>query len=410
MIRGVFDFEARRRRFAEALAGAPAALPAARITYRSRDSQHVFRQDSGFYYLTGFTEPGAVAIFSGGRFFLFVEPRDPERETWDGEREGIEGAIRCGATAWPLEKLEAFLSDSFRDAERLFLPVGRDPRLDAWLHGFLAARKGSPAPEIADPALLLSEMRIIKDEGEIAAIEKAARISASAHAAAAEEIAPGRFEYEIQAWLEFHFRSRGAAGPAYPTIVASGGNATTLHYHRNDRRIEAGDLVLIDAGAEFGLYASDVTRTHAASGKRSREQEAVYGVVARAQEAGIAQCRAGKTFEEFQAATQEVLVRGLIELGVLAGSVEETLEKGAAKPYILHKPGHWLGLDVHDAGAYRIAGKSRAFVPGMVLTVEPGLYFRAGVPAPRGFSGIGVRIEDDVLVTRDGPRVLSTPS
>lgn len=401
------DFAGRRARFAELLDGTPAIVPAARVAYRSRDTAHRFRQDSDFLYLTGFPEPDAVAVFDRGAFHLFVLPRDPGREAWDGERAGVEGAARTGATAWPLDRLEPFLSDFFRNADRLALPLGRHPRLDAWLAALPALRKGAGNPEIVDPSAIVAELRMVKEESEIAALETAASISARAHAEAAERLRPGAGEWEIEALLEFHFRSQGAAGPAYPSIVGSGPNATTLHYVKNDRRIGADDVVLIDAGAEFGGYCADITRTLPAGGDFTPAQRAVVDVVASAQETAIARCVPGATIDEVHESAHAVLADGLVALGVVPGPAADVLAEGRQKPYTLHRVSHWLGLDVHDAGATHPGGSPRVLAPGMVLTVEPGLYFREDVAAPDRLRGIGVRIEDDVLVTDGAPRVLS---
>lgn len=403
------DFGRRRARFAELLAGTPAIVPAARVAYRSRDTAHRFRQDSDFLYLTGFPEPDAVAVFDGGDFHLFVLPRDPAREAWDGERAGVEGAASRGATAWPLDRLETFLSDSFRNARRLALPLGRHPRLDAWIASLPALRKGAGNPEIVDPSEIVGEMRLIKEESEIAALEAAASLSARAHAEVAARVRPGAGEWEIEAHLEFAFRSRGADGPAYPSIVGSGRNATTLHHVKNDRRIEAGDLVLIDAGAELAGYCSDITRTLPADGALTAPQRAVVGIVAAAQEAAIERCAPGATIDDVHDTAHAVLTEGLVSLGVIPGPAAQARAEGRQKPYTLHRVSHWLGLDVHDAGATHPGGSPRALAPGMVLTVEPGLYFRGDAPAPHAYRGIGVRIEDDVLVTAAGPRVLSRP-
>ena len=404
------DFGRRRARFRELLAGTPAILPAARIVYRSRDTAFRFRQDSDFLYLTGFPEPDAVAVFDGDAFHLFVRPRDPAREAWDGEREGVAGAARFGATAWPIDRLEEFLSDSFRDADRLALPLGRSPRLDRWIEELPRLRRPGAAAEIVDPGPIVAEMRLVKEESEILALEAAAAISADAHAEAAREIRPGAGEWEIEASIEFHFRRRGAAGPAYPSIVGSGRNATTLHYVDNARRLEPGDLVLIDAGAEGGGYCADITRTHAVSGEWSPAQRAIRDVVAEAQAAAIGRCVAGATFDDVQAAAHGVLAEGLVALGVVEGPAARVLAGGLQKPYTLHRVSHWLGLDVHDPAATHPDGSPRVLAPGMVLTVEPGLYFREETPAPEACRGIGIRIEDDVLITAGEPRVLSRPA
>ena len=382
-------------------------MPAARVAYRSRDTAHRFRQDSDFLYLTGFPEPDAVAVFAGERFHLFVLSRDPEREAWDGDREGVEGAKRYGATAWPLDRLDDFLSDTLASADRLALPLGRDPRIDAWWGKLPALRKRGPNPELVDPAAILAEMRLRKEESEVRALETAGSITAAAHARAAEAVRPGAGEWEVEAVLEFEFRRRGAAGPAYPSIVGSGRNATTLHYVRNDRPIGPGELVLIDAGAEYDGYCADVTRTVAASGAPTPAQRAILDLVASAQAAAIERCVPGATFDDVHEAAQAVLAEGLVAMGVVEGPARRVLEEGKQKPYTLHRTSHWLGLDVHDPGSARVDGAPRVLEPGLVLTVEPGLYFRDDNPAPDALRGIGVRIEDDVLVTVDGPRILS---
>jgi Xaa-Pro aminopeptidase len=403
------DFAGRRRRFSELLGGAAAVVPGARTTFRSRDTQHAFRQDSDFHYLTGFPDPDSIAIFDQDRFHLLVPPRDSEREAWEGERQGLDGARRHGAEPWPIEKLEELLSSLLQAAPRIYFPLYRDARLDHWLSHHLSRRRGAASPEILDPAGPIGELRLFKDEEEIERMARAARISARAHRHVRERIRPGVGESELAALLELELRREGGSGPSYPSIVASGKNATVLHYTGSARTIEAGDLVLIDAGAEFELYAADVTRTHPASGDFSPEQRAVWEIVSEAQEAGIARCVAGRTTEEVHRTAQEVLIRGLKDLGVLSAPVEEILEKELQKPYTIHKTSHFIGLDVHDPGMPPPGAAPRSLAPGMVLTVEPGLYFREGTTCPERLMGIGVRIEDDVLVTGGAPRVLSRP-
>ena len=401
------DFAGRRRRFAALLGGAPAVVPAAKTLRRSRDTEYPFRQDSDFFYLTGYPEPDAVAVFRDDAFYLAVRPRDPVREAWNGEREGVEGVERYGATGCALDQLPQLLASCLTGCDRIGIAPHRDERLAAWLAEDLRSRVGSHAPEVFDPSRLIGEMRLVKEPSEIELLENAARISAEAHAKAKEAVRPGIYEYQIQALLEFHFRDRGASGPAYPSIVASGRNATTLHYHTNSRRIEANDSVLIDAGAEYSLYAADVTRTFSASGAPTGEQAALWNVVAAAQNDAIDQCLAGRTFDDVHVAAQRSLARGLVEFGVLEGNVDEILAQERQKPFSIHKTSHWLGLDVHDAGATHPGGSARVLQPGMVLTVEPGLYFREGSGAPQRWLGLGARIEDDVLITDGAPRVLS---
>lgn len=373
MIRTMFDFAGRRRKLAALVEGRPALVRAARETFRNADTAFPFRQDSDFYYLTGFPEPDAAAWLCGDEYILFVKPRDPGREPWEGAREGVEEAARYGARARPLAELEKFLSE---------------------------------APVFVDAKPLIARMRLVKDAEEISVMERAARISRAAHEKARAVALPGRFEYEVEAEINYHFRKPGASGPAYPTIVASGANATTLHYTKNSRRIEDGDLVLIDAGAECDLYASDITRTFAASGKLTPGQEAIFEVVSQARKSAIALCIPGSSMEDVHRASQQVLANGLVELGVIEGPVARALEEKRHLSYTLHKTGHWLGLDVHDCRALP-AEENPELTAGMVLTVEPGLYFRPDTPAPREWKGIGVRIEDDILVTAQGPRILS---
>jgi Xaa-Pro aminopeptidase len=400
------DFAERRRKFAALLGGAPAVLSAARIQRRSRDTERTFRQDSDFYYLTGYPEPDAVAVFRGEAFHLAVRPRDAEREAWDGEREGVEGVQRYGAIGCALDQLPRLLASALTGCERIGVGLQKDPRVDGWIAEYVGSRIGLPAPEIFDPARMIGEMRLVKEPSEVALLERAAAISSEAHTKAAEALRPGIREYQLQAVLEFHFRDRGASGAAYPSIVASGRNATTLHYHANSRQIEKSDTVLIDAGAEFDLYAADVTRTLCA-GPPSGEQKALHEIVESAQKAAIDRCRPGQSFDDVHAAAQAVLSRELVDLGVLEGDPSGILEQGLQKPFTLHKTSHWLGLDVHDAGETHPGGAPRVLEPGMVLTVEPGLYFRDGSGAPSRWIGLGARIEDDVLITAGAPRLLS---
>jgi Xaa-Pro aminopeptidase len=399
----VFDFPARRRRLLAALGGGLAVIPAARIRYRSRDVEYPFRQDSDFFYLTGFPEPDAVAAFRPGRdpeYVLFVRPRDRVRETWDGTRAGPGRAVsRYGAdAAFPVTELARHLRRWLMDVETVYFRMGVDPRLDALI--LEAGERPVGAPAVVDPGRLLHPMRLRKDRAEIAAMRRAAAVSVEAHSEGAAAIAPGRFEYEIQARLEGGFRARGASGPAYPSIVASGPNATTLHYTGNGRRIEDGDLVLIDAGAEVDLYASDVTRTYPASGRFRKAQRAIYALVLEAQKAAIARCVAGTSATAPHEAAREVLRRGLASLKIVPRSAD-------IEPFALHRTSHWLGLDVHDVGGFGDKDAPMRLAPGMVLTVEPGLYFRAGAGGAAVYRGLGIRIEDDVLVTTGAPEVLS---
>jgi Xaa-Pro aminopeptidase len=410
----------RRRRFLEAIGeGAVAILLGARPATRSHDTHYPFRQDSDFWYLTGFAHPNAVAVLRGGvspRFSLFVEPREREAETWNGFRPGLEGAVRdFGADdARPTGEFLQALPDLIAGAQRIHHVLGRDPAVDARLVQTLdsmrlRSRAGLvPAAEIVDPRSVIHEMRLRKSDDEMATMRRGAAITREAHAAAARIAQPGAFEYELEAVLDYTFRRNGATGPAYASIVGGGANATTLHYVRNDQKLEADRLVLIDAGCELAGYASDVTRCYPVGGSFRGADRDVYEVVLAAQLAALAVARPGATLAAIHDTAVRSLTRGLVDLGLLQGSVDELIEKQAYRRYYMHNTSHWLGLDVHDVGAYVQAGAPRPLEPGMVFTVEPGLYVPADdEQAPAQLRGIGVRIEDDVLVTRDGIEVLT---
>lgn len=389
------------------------------LAIRNNDVEHEYRQDSDFFYLTGFDEPESVLVLSTAhpeKLVLFVRPRDPERETWDGARAGVEGATRdFGANAaHTIAELDNKLPDYLENAERLHYRLGRVPAEDARVLAALdrtrpRARRGSSYPmEIVDPALLLHEMRRLKGPEEIAQMVTAIDISREAHVLAMSRARPGMFEYEIEALLRGVFRSRGSERPAYAPIVGSGPNATVLHHRRNDRRMEAGDLLLIDAGSEFGYYASDVTRTFPVSGTFSDAQRALYETVLRAQIAGIGATRPGATLDDVHQASVRVIAEGLVSLGLIPGPLEQAISEERYKRYYMHKTSHYLGMDVHDVGRYFVAGKHLPLEPGVVITVEPGIYVPvADEQAPAQYRGIGIRIEDDVLVTAEGCRVLS---
>ncbi|MBI4230717.1 MAG: aminopeptidase P N-terminal domain-containing protein, partial [Planctomycetes bacterium] len=394
-------------------------LPSSPEVLRNGDTNYPFRQESSFYYLTGFTEPGSVCVLTGAhekeRFVLFVRPRDPEAEMWNGRRAGIEGAReRFGAdAAYPIEKLAEMLPEYLKGAQVVYYAFGQahfDPKMLSALQGARRfIRDGiNPPSTFTDPMTLLGEMRLRKGPAEIARMRKAAEITAAGHAAAVAVSSPGKHEYELEAALEHEFRRRGAQGPAYPSIVGSGDNATILHYTENHREMEAGDLVLIDAAAEYGYYACDVTRTFPVDGKMRPAQKALYDVVLKAQVECIRMTRPGVRFEEVHTRSVELLTEGMIGIGLLKGKRDEMIESKAFRRYFMHKTGHWLGLDVHDIGAYRVDGASRPLEPGMVFTIEPGLYVGASdETAPKEFRGLGIRIEDDILVTPDGCDVLT---
>ena len=413
------EFAARRERFRKAMGQAVAVFAATPVAMRNNDVEHEFRQDSDLFYLTGFEEPECVLVLSTvhpeHRTVLFVRPRNPERETWDGPRAGVEGAVtRYGAdAAFSMAELAAKLPEYLQDCPRLYYRLGRDRRFDARILDALdsvraKARLGiMPPREIVDPGTIVHEMRLRKSAAEIETMLRAADITAKAHARAMEVAAPGRYEYEVEAELLRTFRAHGAERPAYGSIVGSGANATILHYRKNDRRLEAGDLLLIDAGAELEYYACDVTRTFPVSGRFSPAQRAIYDVVLAAQAAAIAAVRPGTTVPEVHRHALEVLVDGLVTLGLIQGPVASAIEEERYKPYYMHRTSHWLGMDVHDVGDYFVDKQPRALEPGFVLTIEPGLYIAPGSPCDATWHGIGVRIEDDVLVTNDGPHVLT---
>src|SRR5262245_2833489 len=394
--------------------GAIAFVQGARLVTRSADTEFPFRQDSDFHYLTGFDHPNAVAVLrsdGGPAYTLFVEPRDRAAETWTGHRPGIEGAVAdFGADeAYPNTELAPRLPGLLERARRLFHVLGRDPKLDARIIEILdqmrlRSRLGLvPTAEIIDPRGTVHEMRLLKEPAELAIMRRAAAISAEAHREAARIAEDGRFEYELEAALHYQFRRLGASGPAYGSIVGGGRNATVLHYIRNDQKLVDGELVLIDAGCELEGYASDVTRTYPVGGSYRGAQRAAYEVVLEANLAGHALARPGATLAAIHEATTRKLVEGMIELGLLSGSVDELIRSEAHRRYYMHNTSHWLGLDVHDVGTYAVDGKPRRLEAGMVFTIEPGLYVAADDEmAPAELRGIGVRLEDDVAIGAEG--------
>jgi Xaa-Pro aminopeptidase len=399
--------------------GAVALIQGARLVPRSADTHHPFRQDSDFWYLTGFDHPHAVAVLrtdGGPAYTLFVEPRDPDAETWVGYRPGVEGAVRDhGAEeAHPIGELHMALPKLLERATRLYHVLGRDPALDARIVEILEAmrlrsRLGLvPAEAVVDPRAILHEMRLVKEPGEIDLMRRAAAITAEGHREAARRAHEGTFEYELAAVLDYTFRRRGARGPAYESIVGGGGNATVLHYVANDQKLRTGDLVLIDAGCELEGYASDVTRTYPVGGTFQGAARALYEIVLAAQEEALAAVRPGATLDDVHGAAVRRLVQGMVDAKILEGTVDDLVANEVYRPYYMHRTSHWLGLDVHDAGAYAVGGRPRHLAPGMVFTVEPGLYVSTGdTRAPAAFRGIGVRIEDDVVVTAEGIENLS---
>jgi Xaa-Pro aminopeptidase len=421
-------FRARRERFLAKLPPrAVVVLRAAPERIMSNDTEYLYRQDSDFFYLTGIEEPDATAVLrnspgDGKRYVLFVRPHDARREAFEGSRAGpAEAAARYGADAAFAEselagKLASWDAVSYRftgwlaEADRLYLWDGNDV---SWAERFdktwRAVRDRDAGPEaVFDPRALLHEMRLVKDDEEIAFLRRAAELSARGHVRAMRAAAPGAWEFEVQQALDGYCLGNGARRMAYPSIVGSGPNSVFLHWDRNDRRIAAGDVVLNDSGAEYGLYASDVTRTYPASGRFSPEQRAIYEVVLDAQKKAIARVRPGATHDDVEGTAARAQTEGLLRLGLLKGGLESILRGRTYRKLTLHGVSHWVGLDVHDKGAYEVGGASRPLAAGMVLTVEPGIYVPANTPGvdPKWWN-IGVRIEDTILVTGDGAECLS---
>jgi Xaa-Pro aminopeptidase len=397
---------------------AVAVIPAAPVFIRNNDVEHEYRQDSDFFYLTGFDEPDSVAVLDAHerKFTLFVRPRDRDREVWDGPRAGVDGAqaIYGADEAFVSSDLDERLPSLLQNRRRVHYRLGRqrpfDERLLAAIDRVRARqRTGAFAPsEIIDPGTILHEMRLRKSPDEVETMRSAAQVTRTAHERAMGQARPGMREFEVEAILLDTFRSHGSERPAYGSIVGSGPNACVLHYRKNDRVIEAGDLLLIDAGCELGYYASDVTRTFPVGRDFSREKQAIYELVLEAQTEGIAATKPAATLDGIHELSVDVITRGLVRLGLLSGDVEKLVNTEAYKRFYMHRTSHWLGMDVHDVGAYCKDGKARALEPGMVLTVEPGIYIAPDEPSvPPEWRGIGVRIEDDVLVTDLGSEVLT---
>ena len=414
-------FAERRRQLMATLGpDAIAVFPAAPERTRSNDVEYRYRQQSDFYYLTGFAEPGALCVLQPGHadheYVLFVRPRDRERETWTGRRAGVEGAmIDYGADrAYAIEDVEQYLPKWIGERERLYCALDGDEafgqRAMRWFAQGRAGRQrtGTGPDGLLDAAQPVHEMRLFKTAAELDRMRKAAAISAEAHVAAMRAARPGGWEYEIEALIEYTFRRHGAAGPAYPSIIAAGVNATILHYTANDRQLGANELLLIDAGAEYDFYCADITRTWPTGPRFEGRARDVYALVLASQETAIDAVRPGARFDEPHQAAVRVLAEGLVSLGILSGSADEVVEKELYKPVYMHRTSHWLGMDVHDVGLYRRSDGARQLEPGMVLTVEPGLYIADFLEdiAPE-WHGIGVRIEDDVLVTPEGREVLT---
>ena len=411
---------AKRRKQLMRMIGADgiAILPSAPVRMRSRDAEYRYRQDSDFYYLTGFAEPEAVAVLAPGRdngeFVMFCRDRDREKELWNGSRQGPEGAVSnfSADDAFPVDDVDDILPGILESRTRVYYTMGVYPDFDSRVGDWIKSLRSREASGIHTPqefvALdhLLHDMRLYKSRAEISAMRRAAKIAVGAHTRAMAAVRPGMFEYQVEAEFVHEFRSHDAT-VSYSPIVGGGANTCTLHYVDNNAELKDGDLLLIDAGCECDYYASDITRTIPVSGRFSPEQRAVYEIVLEAQLAAIERTCKGNHWNDPHDAAVRVISRGLRKLGLLQGSLQKLIRDGAYREFFMHRTGHWLGMDVHDVGDYRVDDEWRLLEPGMVTTVEPGIYISAQSRAAKRWRNIGIRIEDDVAVTHDGPDVLS---
>jgi Xaa-Pro aminopeptidase len=420
------EYRQRREQLMAKIGSGTAIFRSAPTAVMHNDVEYVYRQESDFFYLTGFNEPQAVAVLaphhSEHRFVLFVQPKDREKEVWSGYRCGVDAAkeIYGADEAYPIAELDEKLPQYLEKADRIYYHLGRDRIFNDKILGHYQnllrtyPKRGTGPVAIADPGPILHNMRLVKSQTELDLMRQAAAIAIEAHNHALQATAPGRYEYEIQAEMEHIFRLRGGMGPAYPSIVAAGANACVLHYIENNCQMQENDLLLIDAGCAYGYYNSDITRTFPVSGKFTPEQKVLYEIVLAAQKQAIAQVKPGNTFSSVHDTAVRVLTEGLVEVGILKGEIDKLIEEEKYKPYYMHRTSHWLGLDVHDVGVYQLGENSQILQPGQVLTVEPGLYIVPDTKLaedqpetdPR-WVGIGIRIEDDVLVTPTGNEVLT---
>lgn len=414
------EFKRRRQQLMDSMGkGSMAIIPTATEKVRNHDVHYPFRPDSNFYYLTGFPEPQAIAALvperEQGQYILFCREKNSEQEIWHGRRAGLEGACEIyGADdAFPITDIDDIIPGLMESCQRLYYPINVFPDFDAkvfdWMNTLRHRIRSGVIPPHEVVALdhVLHEMRVYKSEHEIAIIRQAIAIAMRAHRRAMQYCRPGLYEYQVEAELTHEFMQHGSRSPAYPSIVASGKNACILHYTENKSVLQEGELLLIDAGAEFDCYASDLTRTFPVNGEFSEPQKALYELVLAAQLAAIEKIKPGHRWNEPQDAAIEVVIHGLKDLGLLIGKFETILEEESYKRFYKHRIGHWLGMDVHDAGSYKIDNEWRIFEPGMVMTVEPGLYIAASDDVESQWWDIGIRIEDNVLVTETGNEVLS---
>ncbi|MBX2847692.1 MAG: aminopeptidase P N-terminal domain-containing protein [Acidiferrobacterales bacterium] len=395
-------------------------VPTSTVKSRNGDVEYQFRPDSDFYYLTGFEEPEAVAVVCPGRkqgkFVIFCRERDALREMWDGRRAGLEGAVEYyGADdAFPIEDIGEILPGMMEEREKVYTTVGRYPDFDAlilsWLNKIkLDVRNGKHAPyELVDLNHILHEQRLIKRKDEVSIMRKAGKVSAAGHTRAMQVCKAGMYEYQVQAEMECEFRKAGSNYNAYPSIVAGGQNACILHYTENNHLLNDGDLLLIDAGAELDCYAADISRTFPVNGKFSPEQRQLYDIVLAAQSAAFEKCTVGHSWNEPHEAAVTVIAQGLIDEGLISGTLEQALETQSYTQFYMHRTGHWLGMDVHDVGDYQLEETWRELEPGMVFTVEPGIYVSPAAGVDERWHNIGIRIEDNVLVKKEGIEILTS--
>ena len=415
------EFKKRRKQLMQCIGmGNIALISSAGVRVRNRDVDYPFRQDSDFYYLTGFNEPDALAVFipgrSQGEYILFCREFDEKKALWEGAHAGLEGAIKHYAAddSFPIDDIDDIVSGMLENKTKVFYPMGRDTDLDHSLQEWIRhirsqSRSGVMAPaELASIEPIVHEMRLFKSAAELKLMRYAAQISAEAHVKAMQLCVAGKYEYQVEADIVHHFMQSGLRNVAYPSIVAGGKNACTLHYTENSDKLKNGDLLLIDAGAECDHYAADITRTFPVSGKFSESQALLYQLVLDAQFAAIEQIKPNVPWNAAHDASVEVLTKGLVKLGLLKGSVTKLIKNEKYKQFYMHRIGHWLGMDVHDVGDYKIHQEWRLLQAGMVLTVEPGLYIPEDCKSvDKKWRGIGIRIEDDVLVTKNGYEILT---